>query len=968
MPVNSGTVSAPEPGWCRKGIVLRSGSTRSLRGLRQRLTRTHWVALGIFIAVAALSTVAAALQWWPVVVVGISVMLLLSLTVSIYGFSSLSRRLLAQTGDISRQLRRERKTQTLGAPAGAVAAGHDSTTAYWAQQVRSVKGQLSWFTTLAIRNRLTGARDVLAHAATNGRHDFAQLGDLLESWRIPMHRDSAEKDLIGTTWKPGLINLARVLYSQRVTEMDLLDALSIYELLHREHGPKALSGVDRSYYADLLTWKKRFPEAIEVLESAPAQGTDRSYSQGFLKLNAINPNVTSDARRRLEWLESINELLAESGLSPVGVKNPEAPSFFELIAETPPAQFPVEEQPLVSIIMPIYEPDDSTDLAIESLLRQSWRNLEVIVIDDSSPTHDRGGVPTDYRERLQRWADHDDRVRLVLCEENRGAYAVRNDGYDLARGLFVTIADKDDWHHPQKIERQATELLHDSSVKANLGNWVRVSEDLEFLVRWGPDRVVHPSFASLMFRREEIQQTLGYWDTVRKSGDGEFKFRFQLVYGVELQPTIKAPLAFSLMGAGNLTSSDLGLGYRHDDRHAYQRAYRDWHGQIERGEVSAYMPKHPAVRPFVAPRSFLPQKSTEPPAYDVIYLSEFGFEAGNSSVLLQEITTCLDAGLRVGVIPIENGLIASASKRHFVPALERLVLDGRVDRLSVAQSAHTKLLLIRWPACMQLALGTRSELIADRILVVANHMPYELAGDRRSYDVRAVTRNVAATFGAAPEWAAESERLREYIQDLVPSGQLSDGAWKGITVPLSAESRSARVPSEDRLPVIGRHGRDHPGKWPSTKSDFLNAYPIDGSVEVAILGGASTPIKAGWLPEELPQSWTVHPFNGIEVSDYLRSLDFFVYYHSNELVEAFGMAILEAMNHGVVCVLPPHFEPVFGAGAVYATPRNVQATISGLWDPQRYEEQRQQGLDFVRAECSPTAYLARLRSYGIGPA
>lgn len=945
-------------------MILRSGLTRSLRGLRQRLTVAHWAALVVFIAVATLSAVAAALQWWPAVVVGISAMVLLSLAVSIYGFSTVSRRLLAQTGDISRQLRRERKTELLGASAP----DHDTTTAYWAHQVRSVKGQLSWFTTLAIRNRLIGARDVLANASTNGHHDFSQLGDLLESWRIPMHRDSAEKELSDITWKPGLLNLARVLYSQRATEMDLLDALSIYELLQRKHGPKVFSGVDRSYFADLLTWKKRFSEAIEVLDSGADRGTDRGYSQGFLKLNAINPNVTSDPRRRFEWLESVNTLLNESGLSPVGVKNLEEPSFFELTAETPQPRIPVDDQPLVSIIMPIYEPDDSTDLAIESLLGQSWRNLEIIVIDDASPTQDRSGAPTDYRDRLQRWADRDDRVRLMFCEQNRGAYAVRNDGYDLAQGLFVTIADKDDWHHPQKIELQATELLSDSSVKANLGNWVRVSEDLEFLVRWGPDRVVHPSFASLMFRREEIQQTLGYWDTVRKSGDGEFKFRFQLVYGIDLQPTIKAPLAFSLMGAGNLTSSDLGLGYRHDDRHAYQRAYRDWHKQIERGEASAYMPKNPAARPFVAPRSFLPQKTTETPTYDVIYLSEFGFEAGNSSVLLQEITTCLDAGLRVGVIPIENGLIASASKRHFVPALERLVLDGKVDRLSVAQSARTKLLLIRWPACMQLALGTQSELIADRILVVANHMPYELAGDRRSYDVRAVTRNVSETFGTIPEWAAESERLREYIQDLVPSGQLTDDAWKGITVPLATEYRSTRTPSEDRLPVIGRHGRDHPGKWPSNKSDFVKAYPIDGSVEVAILGGAGTPIKAGWLPEELPESWTVHPFNGIDVSDYLRSLDFFVYYHSDDLVEAFGMAILEAMNHGVVCVLPPHFEPVFGSGAVYATPSNVQAKIESLRDPQRYETQRQQGFDFVHAECSPTAYLARLQVYGVGGA
>ncbi|KUG57821.1 hypothetical protein AVL63_04675 [Nesterenkonia jeotgali] len=883
---------------------------------------------------------------------------------AIYGFNNVSRRVITQTTTISRQLRRDRKGDSRPTPT-TVVVPNNSTTAYWAKQVRSVKGHLPWFTSLAVRNRLIGARDVLAHAATNGRYDFTQLGGLLESSRIPMYRDNADQLLEAHTWKPGLISLARVLYSQRAKDMDLLDALSIYDSLHRWHGSGSLTGVDQSYYADLLTWKGRFAEALEILESTPAQTTDRRYAHGFLGLNAINPNTTGDSRRRHEWLESMNLLLGQSGLTPIGVRNLEAPSFFELQAETPEAAIPLEEQPLVSVIMPIYEPDASTDLAIQSLLNQSWQNLEVLVIDDASPRSDEQGVPTDYRERLQRWADTDKRVRLVFCEENRGAYAVRNDGYDLAAGRFVTVADKDDWHHPQKIELQATELINDPSVKANLGNWVRVSEDLEFLLRWGPDRVVHPSFASLMFRRDEIRETLGYWDTVRKSGDGEFKFRFQLVYGVDLQPTIKAPLAFSLMGSGNLTSSDLGLGFRHDDRHAYQRAYRDWHRQIQRGESSAYMPKHPAERPFVAPPNFLPQRPTEPRAYDIVYLSEFGFEAGNSSVLLQEITTCLEAGLRVGVIPVENGLIASASKRHFVPALERLVLDGHVDRLSVEGVAHTKLLLVRWPACMQLELGKRSRLIADRILVVANHMPYELAGDRRSYDVRTVSENVSSAFGQEPVWAAESERLREYLEDLMPSGALSDSTWKGITVPLDEGARNHHAPDPDRVPVVGRHGRDHPGKWPSTKKDFLSAYPTDGSVDVAILGGASTPIRAGWLPEELPNSWTVYPFNGVSVAEYLRSLDFFVYYHHDDLVEAFGMAILEAMNHGVVCVLPPHFAPVFGDGAVYARPGQVQATIRRLWDEEAYAAQRQRGYEFVRRECSPAAYVARLRDHGV---
>lgn len=941
-----------------KGVELSSSPKNPLKGISDRLTPTHIAALTAAVVLTVWSAIAAGLGWWTGAILGIAALLMLLLAVNIIGFNNVSRRVNNQARTQTRKaltVPPEQRNLRVGDAVGSIS--------YWVAQVRKVRGQLSWFTTLAIQNRLDGARDVLSYASTNGQHDFKELGGLLESARIPLYREDVDQQLTKVLWKPGMISLARVLYSQRTSEMDLLDALTIYELLRRIDGDSSVKGTDRSYYADLLVWKGRHDEALNALASGPETTPDRAYSQGFLRLNAINPNVTGNPKRRYEWLESLNDLLAESGLAPVTVKNPEAPSFFDLECDVPAADVP--GAPLVSVIMPIYEPDESTDLAIRSLLNQTWTNLEIIVLDDASPAVDADGNPTDFRSRLQAWEGVDDRLRIVFCDENRGAYAVRNDGYDLARGEYVTIADKDDWHHPQKIELQATELMQNPDIPANLGNWVRVSEDLEFLLRWGPDRIVHPSFASLMYRREEILQTLGYWDTVRKSGDGEFKFRFQLVYGVDLQPRIKAPLAFSLMGTGNLTSADLGLGYRNDDRHAYQRSYRAWHQQISAGTVPPYMPKHPEVRPFWAPQSFLPAKSTETPSYDVVFMSEFGFEAGNSTILREEIEACLTGGLTVGVIPVQNGLIASASRRHFTPQIEQMIFDGRIDRLALDRPAQVKTLIIRWPASLQLNPGVSSALSAEDILVIANHMPYEVGGGRRSYDIRTVSDNVERTFGQRPVWSPESERVLHYLQDLVPPGELAPFTWKGIIKPLDHQAiASSTAVVTSRRPVIGRHARDDAGKWPSTQKQFRQVYPVDGSVRVTILGGANYPAKVKFLPEEQPESWTVYGFNTIEVSEYLNELDFFVYYHSDDLVEAFGMAILEAMNHGVVCVLPPHFKPVFGDAAVYAEPQQVAQTIDSLWEPGRYAAQQQRGFEFVHAECSPAAYLRRLERLG----
>ena len=60
---------------------------------------------------------------------------------------------------------------------------------------------------------------------------------------------------------------------------------------------------------------------------------------------------------------------------------------------------PVTDGPLVSIVMPVYRPDEYTDLAIQSAINQSYRNIEIIIVDDGS-----GG---DAAERLNKWAAED---------------------------------------------------------------------------------------------------------------------------------------------------------------------------------------------------------------------------------------------------------------------------------------------------------------------------------------------------------------------------------------------------------------------------------------------------------------------------------------------------------------------------------------------------------------------------------
>ena len=79
-----------------------------------------------------------------------------------------------------------------------------------------------------------------------------------------------------------------------------------------------------------------------------------------------------------------------------------------------------------------------------------------------------------------------------------------------------------------------------------------------------------------------------------------------------------------------------------------------------------------------------------------------------------------------------------------------------------------------------------------------------------------------------------------------------------------------------------------------------------------------------------PRNWQVWPFNAVPPEQFLRMVDFFVYFHHSAWVEAFGRTVIEAMASGAVAILPRHFAALFGEGAIYAEPQEVRARVREL--------------------------------------
>ncbi|MBK5945379.1 hypothetical protein CCR83_02675 [Rhodobacter veldkampii DSM 11550] len=281
----------------------------------------------------------------------------------------------------------------------------------------------------------------------------------------------------------------------------------------------------------------------------------------FLKAN-LTTNIG-------EKVAAVNRQLFEFGLSAVHLAD--GASFFRLDMLRSENEHTSHNGPLVSIIVPTFNAEATLRNSVSSLLKQSYRNLEIIIVNDGS---------SDSTQRIaNELVMEDPRVRVLDSALNRGAYAARNAGLKEAVGQFVTVHDADDFAHAQKIERQLFPLLQDERLVFSISDMVRVSDNGIFA-----RREIYPlqrlNTSSLLFRRVLVLRECGYWEEERYGADSEYLFRLRNSFPKDRRIRLRLPLSFAADRSGSLTASVSigGLGEPTDPRRiAYTEAYtRRW--------------------------------------------------------------------------------------------------------------------------------------------------------------------------------------------------------------------------------------------------------------------------------------------------------------------------------------------------------------------------------------------------------
>lgn len=281
-----------------------------------------------------------------------------------------------------------------------------------------------------------------------------------------------------------------------------------------------------------------------------------------------------------------------------------------------------EKMPLVSIIVPVYNAEKTIDRCVSSILNQSYKNFELILLNDGST--DQSGLLCDV------FAEKDSRVR-VLHKENSGVSDTRNQGIAMARGEYLQFADSDDWIAPDatgSFVRAAADYQCDMVIAdfyRVIGERVAQKGDIEkdgvmdrtdYAVNMmqRPADFYYGVLWNKFYKRSIIEKYQIKMDT-SVSWCEDFMFNMEYVRHAHMIYALKVPVYYYVKTKGSLVSQGISVKKTIQMKRMvftyYNNFYRDVFDDEDyekrRGQVYRFLfdaASDGSVSPLIVPRSY----------------------------------------------------------------------------------------------------------------------------------------------------------------------------------------------------------------------------------------------------------------------------------------------------------------------------------------------------------------------------
>lgn len=201
------------------------------------------------------------------------------------------------------------------------------------------------------------------------------------------------------------------------------------------------------------------------------------------------------------------------------------------------------EHPLVSVIIPTYKRSDLIRKTIDSVLHQTYENIEIIVVDDNG----RGCENQIKTEQTLHKYIVEKKIIYLVHEKNKNGSAARNTGLSHAKGTFVNFLDDDDFLHPTKIEKSVNVLMDlNNQYRAAYCNSEIWAKRFNSIIKVTTNNHLSGSFmkeyllgkclfntSAILFRMDAVKSLNGFDDSFVRHQDYEFMVRFFEKYKIK---------------------------------------------------------------------------------------------------------------------------------------------------------------------------------------------------------------------------------------------------------------------------------------------------------------------------------------------------------------------------------------------------------------------------------------------------
>ncbi|MGL5059128.1 MAG: glycosyltransferase [Microcoleus sp.] len=245
---------------------------------------------------------------------------------------------------------------------------------------------------------------------------------------------------------------------QRVQKQANLAIQLKQKLFDRSDLPADIRELEKPAFYEILTWM-----AWQLYYSGYPVAAVEYYQKSFL-YTTYSPEATV-----INWIERLIAIAKSYGVYPDLQSLRNLPEWQQLMMSILP-----QKTPRVSVIIPTYNSAAYIVKAIESVFNQTYKNWEIIVVDDGS-TDNTGEVLAPYLDLIQ-----------YIYQDNQGAAAARNRACEAAKGEFLAFLDADDLFLPEKLEKQIACFDADPTLDLVQTGWVIVGKNGEWIYEVTP--------------------------------------------------------------------------------------------------------------------------------------------------------------------------------------------------------------------------------------------------------------------------------------------------------------------------------------------------------------------------------------------------------------------------------------------------------------------------------------------------